>query len=50
MSLQKATSQKMEKLAVYSKSLIDWKSPDNACKKFLNDLNSYGVKFEDITI
>jgi hypothetical protein len=47
MSLNKP-NQKKEKLAIYSKTLIDWKSPENACIKFISDLNNYGVKTENI--
>jgi hypothetical protein len=47
MSLNKA-NQKKEKVALYSKTLVDWKSPQNACIKFISDLNNYGVKTESI--
>lgn len=31
-------------MAIYSKALIDWESPENACKKLFIDLNNYGIK------
>jgi len=49
MSLGKQ-NQKKDKLALYSKTQIDWKSPENACIKFISDLNNYGVKTEEIEI
>lgn len=49
MSLSKP-NQKKDKLALYSKTLVDWKSPQNACIKFIADLNNYGVKTESIEL
>ena len=43
MSLNKP-NQKKDKLAIYSKTLIDWKSPENACIKFISDLKNNGIK------
>jgi hypothetical protein len=43
MSLSKP-NQKKDKLALYSKTLIDWKSPQDACSKFIIDLSNFGVK------
>jgi hypothetical protein len=43
MALSKPDKKK-DKLAVYTKTLIDWSSSDAACKKLLNDLDDYGVK------
>lgn len=37
MALSKPDKKK-DKLAVYTKSLIDWSSPEAACKKLLSDL------------
>ena len=36
------------KLAVYTKSLIDWSSPSAACRKLLVDLSGHGVKIEEL--
>ncbi len=47
MSLSKP-NQKKDKLALYTKTLIDWKSPENSCIKFLSDLGNFGVKIEEI--
>lgn len=41
---------KKEKLPLYTKTQIDWKSPDNACRKLFVDLNGAGIKFDDIDI
>lgn len=38
---------KKDKLAVYTKTLIDWSSPEGACRKLLGDLEDYGVKGEE---
>lgn len=38
---------KKDKLAVYTKTLIDWSSPEGACRKFLKDLEGYGIKVEE---
>jgi hypothetical protein len=46
MALSKPDKKK-DKLAIYTKTLIDWSSPDASCQKLLNDLNDYGVKPED---
>ena len=43
MSLSKP-NQKKDKLALYSKTLIDWKSTHDACSKFVTDLTNFGVK------
>lgn len=45
MALSKPEKKK-DKLALYTKTLIDWSSPDAACKKLLTDLEDYGVKSE----
>eukprot|EP00919_Chromeraceae_sp_WS-2016_P067358 GHVR01159168.1.p1 GENE.GHVR01159168.1~~GHVR01159168.1.p1 ORF type:complete len:170 (+),score=12.61 GHVR01159168.1:324-833(+) len=39
---------KKDKLALYTKTLIDWSSSENACRKFFSDIRSAGIKFEDI--
>ena len=46
MALSKPDKKK-DKLAVYTKTLIDWSSPEGACKKLLTDLEDYGVKAEE---
>lgn len=46
MALSKPDKKK-DKLPVYTKTLIDWSSPEAACKKLLNDLDDYGVKPEE---
>jgi serine/threonine protein kinase len=46
MALSKPDKKK-DKLAVYTKTLIDWSSAEAACKKLLNDLSDYGLKGED---
>jgi len=43
MALSKPDKKK-DKLAIYTKTLIDWSSPDSACEKLLTDLAGYGVK------
>jgi hypothetical protein len=43
MALSKPEKKK-EKLAIYTKTLIDWSSADSACQKLLADLAGYGVK------
>jgi hypothetical protein len=43
-------NQKKDKLPLYTKTLIDWKSPDNACRKLLVDISSSGIKYEDVDI
>ena len=30
--------------------MIDWSSPENACRKLLVDLNGYGVKIDEINV
>lgn len=40
MALSKQTK-KDEKLAIYTKTLIDWSSPEAACKKLMSDFISY---------
>jgi hypothetical protein len=40
-------NQKKDRLALTTKTYIDWTSPDAACRKFLIDLESYGVKVDD---
>jgi hypothetical protein len=37
-------NQKKDKLSLYSKTMIDWKSPQDACEKYITDLNNFGVK------
>lgn len=46
MALSKPDKKK-DKLAIYTKTLIDWSSPEASCKKLLNDLGDYGVKPEE---
>ena len=46
MALSKPDKKK-DKLAIYTKTLIDWSSPDASCKKLLSDLADYGVKPEE---
>ena len=46
MALSKPDKKK-DKLAVYTKTLIDWSSADAACQKLLTDLEDYGVKAEE---
>lgn len=46
MALSKPDKKK-DKLAVYTKTLIDWSSPEAACKKLLSDLEDYGLKPEE---
>jgi hypothetical protein len=41
---------KKDKLPIYTKTQIDWKSPDNACRKLFADMSGVGIKFEDIDI
>ena len=47
MALSKPQKNK-EKLAIYTKSLIDWDSPQGACSKLLVDLTAYGVKLDEV--
>ena len=35
---------KKDKLALYTSTNIDWKSPLNACRKLLVDMNGLGLK------
>ena len=49
MGLAKPEKRK-EKLALYTKTQIDWKSPDNACRKLFVDLNGVGIKFDEIDV
>lgn len=35
---------KKDKLAIFTKTLIDWSSPEAACKKLISDLTGYGLK------
>jgi hypothetical protein len=37
-------NQKKDKLAINSKTLIDWKSPEKACIEFISDLKNNGIK------
>jgi hypothetical protein len=37
---------KKDKLALYSKTNIDWSTPKQACKKFISDLAAINVKTE----
>lgn len=41
---------KKDKLPIYTKTLINWNTPEDACSKFLLDLEGYGIKFEDIEV
>lgn len=47
MALNKPEKKK-EKLAIYSKTNIDWSTPQNACRKLLVDLTGAGIKLEEI--
>ena len=47
MALSKPQKNK-EKLALYTKSNIDWDSPQAACRKLLVDLSGYGVKIDEV--
>ena len=40
-------NQKKDRLALTTKTYIDWTSPEAACKKFLSDLEAYGIKVDD---
>jgi len=46
MALSKPDKKK-DKLAIYTKTLIDWSSPEASCQKLLIDLGDYGVKPEE---
>lgn len=46
MALSKPDKKK-DKLAIYTKTLVDWSSPEAACNKLLTDLEDYGVKSEE---
>ena len=46
MALSKPDKKK-DKLAIYTKTLIDWSSPAASCQKLLVDLADYGVKPEE---
>ena len=46
MALSKPDKKK-EKLAIYTKTLIDWSSTEAACSKLLADLEDYGVSGEE---
>ena len=35
-----------EKCVTQAKAMIDWKGPEEACNKFLKDLQGFGVKTE----
>ena len=39
---------KKDKLALYTKTNIDWKSPQNACRKLFVDLNGQNLKMDEI--
>lgn len=41
---------KKEKLAILSKTNIDWSTPQNACRKLLVDLGAAGVKMDEIDL
>lgn len=43
MALSKPDKKK-EKLAIFSKTNIDWSSPQNACRKLLVDLTGAGIR------
>lgn len=45
MALSKQDKKK-DKLAVISKTNIDWSSPQNACRKLLVDLGGAGIRLE----
>ena len=45
MALSKPDKKK-DKLALFTKTLIDWSSADSACKKLIADLTGYGLKLE----
>jgi hypothetical protein len=47
MALSKST-QKKNKIAIISKANIDWNSPKSACKKLLTDLESVGIRIDEI--
>lgn len=47
MALSKPDKKK-EKLPIYTKTLIDWKSPLDASRKLLEDLKGYGLKLEEV--
>jgi NIMA (never in mitosis gene a)-related kinase len=46
MALSKPEKKK-DKLAIFTKTLIDWSSAESACKKLITDLTGYGLKLED---
>lgn len=45
MNLSKVDRSK-DKAAIQAKSLIDWKSTEGACNKFLSDVQTFGIKHE----
>jgi len=45
MNLSKVDRSK-EKAAAQAKTLIDWKSAEGACNKFLADVQTFGLKHE----
>lgn len=45
MNLSKVDRSK-EKAAVQAKTMIDWKSVEGACNKFLTDVQTFGIKHE----
>lgn len=47
MALSKSDNKKKDRLALISKTQIDWNSPEAACSKFLSDLEDYGVKADN---
>ena len=40
-------NQKKDRLALTTKTYIDWTSPEAAAKKFITDLEGYGIKVDE---
>lgn len=39
---------KKDKLAMYTKTQIDWSSPENACRKLLTDLMAINIRMDEL--
>lgn len=48
LGLAKPGSHKKDKLAMYTKTQIDWSSPESACRKLLADLMAANIRMDEI--
>lgn len=49
MALSKPEKKK-DKLAIFSKTNIDWSTPQNACRKLLVDLSGAGIRLQQLEL